>query len=57
LGQTQTTSSSAPSISTGTPIVGEDVGTLLTAFHEAKKFPTSPEYKALKEKLDKRGWK
>lgn len=56
LGQTITTSSSAPAM-VGAPVVGEDVSTLLLAFHEVKKFPTSPEYKALKEKLDKRGWK
>jgi hypothetical protein len=43
--------------SVGSTSIGDDTAALLKQFHELKRFPTSPEYKAVKQKLDERGWK
>lgn len=53
----------APSSSAAPPVVGggssseETTEDLVSRFNEAKKFPTSPEYKVIKAELEKRGWK
>lgn len=52
-----------PSPAASSPIPGgasfsrETIEELVSRFNEAKKYPTSPEYKTIKAELEKRGWK